>query len=362
MDAEKAERLNMATDVEVEGLHKVTAKGRVYLYAWRGGPRLKAKPGSAEFVAELAAAHASRKTADPRKMLSLCGTWRNSAAWQAEPAAGGLAASTKKNWRPFLKDIEDYFGGLSIAQFERTKTIRPIIKKWRNSYKPALRQADMAKQVLSSLLTFGVEEDLLESNPCIGIANLYASNRADRIWTAEDLAKLAGKASAEIMHAARLAALTGLRQGDLMRLNWSHVGPLAIEIETGKSGRRRVVTLIPIYAELRQLLATIPKRSTVILTNQDGRPWRTGFASSWNKALISAGLKDADLHFHDLRGTAATKLYVAGLTPREIAEIMAWSEDQVERLLDRYVKREELLRDRIARLDAAARRKEGTEE
>jgi hypothetical protein len=43
-----------------------------------------------------------------------------------------------------------------------------------------------------------------------------------------------------------------------------------------------------------------------------------------------------DLHFHDLRGTAATKLFMANLTVREIEQILAWGEDRVERLLDRY--------------------------
>jgi transposase len=38
-----------------------------------------------------------------------------------------------------------------------------------------------------------------------------------------------------------------------------------------------------------------------------------------------------------LRGTAATRFYVAGLPERAIAEIMAWSEEQVIRIIRRYV-------------------------
>jgi integrase len=56
-------------------------------------------------------------------------------------------------------------------------------------------------------------------------------------------------------------------------------------------------------------------------------------------AKISAGMSERDLHFHDLRGTAATKFYVAGLSIRVIAEILAWCEDQVERIIRRYVAR-----------------------
>jgi len=42
-----------------------------------------------------------------------------------------------------------------------------------------------------------------------------------------------------------------------------------------------------------------------------------------------------------LRGTAATRFYRAELTPREIADVMGWCEVRVERLIDRYVKRDE---------------------
>ncbi len=41
--------------------------------------------------------------------------------------------------------------------------------------------------------------------------------------------------------------------------------------------------------------------------------------------MKEAGLADRDLHFHDLRGTAATKFFLAGFTVREIAETLAWS-------------------------------------
>ena len=131
-------------------------------------------------------------------------------------------------------------------------------------------------------------------------------------------------ASPEVGWTARLAALTGIREGDLLKLSWSHVGELAIEFRTGKSRGRRTA-LIPIYGELRALLSEIPKRATTVLTSTRKRPWSTGasFYSSWTDAVNAAAngadaetkARLGDLHFHDLRGTAATKLYLAGLSP-----------------------------------------------
>jgi integrase len=50
-------------------------------------------------------------------------------------------------------------------------------------------------------------------------------------------------------------------------------------------------------------------------------------------------MAEANLHFHDLRGTAATRFYVAGLSERVIAEIMSWEEEHVAKIIRRYVDR-----------------------
>ena len=142
----------------------------------------------------------------------------------------------------------------------------------------------------------------------------------------------------------------------MLRLSWSHVGGDAIILATGKSrGRREAI--IPIYDALRTVLDRIAKRSTTLLTNSRGRPWTPdGFGSSFNTAKHDAGIVDKDLHFHDLRGTAATKFYTAGLSICAIAKLLAWSEDQVERIIRRYVERAAATREVIRQLNEAKER------
>ena len=81
-----------------------------------------------------------------------------------------------------------------------------------------------------------------------------------------------------------------------------------------------------------------------------------GFGSSFSDAKHAAGIADRDLHFHDSRGTAATKFNIAGLSIRVIAEILAWSEEQVERTIRRYVGRSAAIKAAIRQINEAKRR------
>lgn len=321
------------------GPYPVRSKGRLYWYAWRkqkgdsvSPPQLLGEPGSPEFVQSYAEALANRRAPDTGRFRSLV------IAYKTE-AFSSLSTSTQRVWTPWLDRISDYFGDLRIAQFDRPEKIRPIIRRWRAQWAEKPRTADLGMQVLSRVLSHGVELGMIASNPCEGIKQLYSADRSNIIWTDADILQLKAMCSSDVADAADLAAHTGLRLSDLLRLSWSHIGADAIRITTGKSRHRREA-LIPLYDDLRAVLARIPRRSTAVLTNVRRRPWTAnGFGTAFNRAKIAAGMHDRDLHFHDLRGTAATKFYVAGLSERVIAEIMGWEEQHVAKIVRRYVDR-----------------------
>ena len=338
--------------IELKGIHTVKVKGRVYYYAWRGGPSLRGEPGTHEFMASYNEAIADRQAPDEGKFRSIITHYKT----HEFPK---LATSTRRVWTPWLDKISKYFGNLRIAQFDRPEKIRPVIRRWRSQYAETPRTADLGLQVLSRILSHAVDPmGKIASNPCDGIKHLYSSTRAEIIWTDDDINQLKAEASPEVGFAVDLAAHTGLRVGDLVRLSWSHIGPDAIVISTGKSKHRKEA-VIPRYDALNELLARIPKRSPVILTNSRKKPWtQDGLASSFWTAKVEAKMQERDLHFHDLRGTAATKFYIAGLSIRVIAEIMGWEEDQVEKIIKRYVSRGAATREAIRQLNEARQRKQ----
>jgi integrase len=273
-----------------------------------------------------------RHVPEPGKFKSLVILYRASADYER------LAASTRHVWGPWLDRIGDHFGSLSIEAFNNPR-VRNSIRQWRNRWDGTPRAADMGMQVLPRVCSYAVDPlGKLTINPCEGIKALYSADRSGIIWTDADIARIKQVCPVEVAYAIDLAVTTGLRRGDLQRLSWSHVHENEIVIPTNKSGRR-IEARIPLYAELRELLARIPKRSTTVLTNSLGRPWTdVGLGNAMMRAKEKAGI-GSELHFHDLRGTAATRFYIAGLDKRVIAEILGWAEGSVENIIRKYVDR-----------------------
>ena len=337
----------MVVKYPLKGVFKVTAKGRDYWYAWRGpplGPRLQGAPGSPEFHASYVEAHEALRAPDSGRFRSLVAAYRASNDYKA------LAPSTKQAWARWLDRVDEHFGNLRIVQFERTVKIRPYIIRWRSQWVDKPRTADFSIQVLSRILSHATDTlGTLSGNPCEGIKTLYRVDRSEIIWTASDIDQLKRDCSPEIAYAVDLAAHTGLRLGDIVRLSWSHIGADEIVIATGKSRGRRSAR-IPIYDDLRAVLERIPKRATTVLTHSLGRPWAAkSLGNTFTKAKNAAGL--TDLHFHDLRGTAATRFYTAGLRENVIAEIMGWESEHVAKIIRRYVDRSTVITAAIAELN-----------
>lgn len=79
-----------------------------------------------------------------------------------------------------------------------------------------------------------------------------------------------------------------------------------------------------------------------------------GFRASWRKLCAKAKIKG--LTFHDLRGSAVTRLAQAGATAAEIASVTCHSLADVHAILDRHY-----LGDRASLAETAIRRLERKE-
>jgi integrase len=300
---------------------------RTYWYAWKGGPALPGEPGTPEFMAAYNEAVTAKAAIPSGMLLALLLKYQDSDDFLS------LADSTRRDYVPLITRIEKSFGDFPLSALSDRRT-RGVFMEWRDKIAATSgrRQADYAWTVLARVLSWSLNRGLIGTNPCERGGRLYSGGRSDKIWTDDDEATFLRSAPAHLHLALTLALWTGQRQGDLLRLPWSAYDGTHIRLRQSKGGRRVV---IPAGAPLKAALDATVKRSTIVLTNSDGAPWSSdGFRASWGKAVKRVGI--AGLTFHDLRGTAVTRLAIAGCTEAEIATITGHSLRDVRSILDAH--------------------------
>jgi integrase len=317
--------------VRYKGLNSATAKladgsTRTYWYAWRGGPLLQGEPGTPEFQQSWQEACARRIKAPEGTLQHLIDYYQTTAEFTS-----AIAETTRADYVMIIqKVIEPRFGDFPIKALADPRT-RGMFKEWRDKLaRKSVRRADYAWSVLARILSVAVDRGKIKENPLRGGGQLYSGSRRDMVWTADDEATFLKGAPPHLHLALLLALWTGQRQGDLLRLSWSAYDGKYIRLRQSKTGARVV---IPVGAPLKAALDQTPRRSPIILVNLDGQPWKR-FASFFSKVCKRLGL--TELTFHDLRGSAVTRLAIAGCTEPEIATITGHSLGNVRRILDRH--------------------------
>jgi integrase len=317
---------------------------RTYWYAWRGGPSLHGEPGTPEFIASYNEAVAAKAATPQGVILSIL------QGYQASEDFRGLADSTRRSYVPLIRRVEKEFDDFPLSALTDRRT-RGVFMAWRDKIAAVSgrRQADYAWSVLARVLSWALDRGIVAANPCTHGGRLYRGSRAEKIWTAADEATFLERAPAHLRLALLLALWTGQRQGDLLRLPWSAYDGAHIRLRQSKTGRR---VQIRVGAPLKLALDSAPRRSTIMLTTSDGKPWTSdGFRASWRKASAAAGI--VGVTFNDLRGTAVTRLALAEASEAEIATVTGHSLRDVRSILDaHYLARDPALGDNaIAKLE-----------
>ncbi|MBF0295439.1 MAG: tyrosine-type recombinase/integrase [Magnetococcales bacterium] len=172
--------------------------------------------------------------------------------------------------------------------------------------------------LLGAIFTFAVERGLRTDNPVHGVKK-FTGQRRERFLTGEELARL-GEALQEAeregmnpvaIAAMRLLLLTGMRRGEALTLQWSHV-----DIERGclrlpdsKTGQK----VVHMGAAAMELLAGLPRiegNPYCFPGAIEGQPL-VGLPRVWRKIRERAGL--SDVRIHDTRHGFASVGVMAGM-------------------------------------------------
>jgi integrase len=128
---------------------------------------------------------------------------------------------------------------------------------------------------------------------------------------------------------------TGLRRGEIQSLRWSSVDLnkrfLKVESRNSKTLRSRLVPLSQRAADvLAQLWQNSQRRDSALVFGE------ADFKRAFNGAASDAGLDD--VHFHDLRHTAITRMLEKGISPPLVMKISGHTQ---QRTFMRYVNQSE---------------------
>jgi len=353
----------------IKGLYYTNTKKpgkpiRHYIYAWRGGPLILKKEGGTrpnigpKEVELYHQAITARTAAAEHTMARLVQDFRKSKEWKR------FSDQTKRMWGIWLDRIDAKWGKTPISVWSDPRMVTKVVG-WRDSYSETPRAADYGVGVLRRMLEFGRLNGRVKVNVAAGIPQLYeGGNRADIIWTPEDIAAFEAVASQQVIDGMRLACLTGLRRTDLVSLIWSEIGDLAIVKKAAKKSRGKQRTaVIPLYDRLRALLDELRTRERkegveTVLVNGFGQAWSDdGFGQRFIAARDRANIVHDDgrkKHLHDCRGTFATELILAKFTDSEVADVLAWAPERVANIRKVYVDRERVVVALAERLNKVA--------
>lgn len=345
----------LVVKVILKGLHRVSrklasGKERVHFYAWRGGPKIEAKPGTAEFITEFKRLTAEREGA-PRYAGTFQQVLNN---YQRSNAFMDLAESTRRDYIGRIRAIETRFGDMPLRAMEDPRA-RGEFLRWRDEIAASgkTRSADLSFAVLARVVSWAHDRRTLSVNQCEKPGRLHKGTRIASVWSMAEADHFVASAPTHVVLPFLIALWAGQRQGDILALTWSAYDGRALRLRQSKTG---ATLTVPCAAPLRIALDAAKSKgesALTICTTSRGDAWTSnGYRASFNKALARAGISDRT--FHDLRGTAVTRLAIAGASVPEIASITGHSLKDVEAMLDRhYLSRDRALGESaIAKLEA----------
>jgi integrase len=221
----------------------------------------------------------------------------------------------------------NHFGNVKVLDFGVT-TAREARKKLNSGRAPATINRYLS--AMRSAWNWGIEAALVPTDRVWPKKLLLKEADArvrylkdDELTAVLDAAK---KHGAWIHAAVVLSIATGLRQGEMLRLEWKDIDLVkaTVTVLISKNTRRRTMHLpAPALDALKNLRRNgIVGPSRVFVTDK-GEPinmWILRY--HWCEVREAAGLKDKDFRWHDLRHTCASFLAQNGANLLEIGSVL----------------------------------------
>lgn len=222
--------------------------------------------------------------------------------------------------------LKPYFADKPLHEFARKDIETFIAKRQQSGVTVASTNRELCR--LRNMISVAVEWGFLESNPVAGLKQERETVEEADFLTKEEVSRLLSVCEERIRPLLVTAVYTGMRWGELMKLEWRDVdfGRAFLTVRDTKNSETHYVPMNP---AVRQALGDHRKTQaqqagkivTVVFPNPEtGKAW-TGIRKTFFSALRDAGV-ERHFTFHGLRYTTASHLTMSGVDLRTVAKIL----------------------------------------
>jgi len=181
---------------------------------------------------------------------------------------------------------------------------------------------------LSSLMNRAIAWRYREENPVRLVMRLKEEKLSDRYLMPDEFQALLNACDQDLRVLVHLAAVTGMRRGELMALQWEDLdlerGYLVVRAANSKTSEARTV---PLNGEAREILRSFSD-------HHEGRvfPFQNFPRRRWERVIRDLGWDRINVprlrkwRFHDLRHTCASWLAMADVPMSKVAKILGHKE------------------------------------
>jgi integrase len=228
----------------------------------------------------------------------------------------------EKRYKCRVKIIREAFGALPADSITPQALSRWLVERQKEyNWRPAT--VNRYKAMFSLAFRLGMENGRCQTNPARLVKRLRENNERTRFLSPEEEERIRiviARDFPEHMPEFDIALNIGARRGEQYKLLWADVNPDArVTLRRTKNGSTRHVPLNTVARGVLKELKEASDGQDRVFIGERGKPLKKP-RHWWEKVLEEAGIDD--FHWHDLRHTFASRLVMAGVDLRTVAQLL----------------------------------------
>ncbi len=225
------------------------------------------------------------------------------------------------------KHLLPHFGKIPLSQITPQMLESYKQKRVKEGASPNTVNHDLTN--LSHMLKLAIRWGHIDKNIASSIERMKVTKNPPRFLSQEEVERFIKAAEGSYIHPLIVTALhTGMRKGELFNLKWMDIDfdqqIVTVQSKSDwhtKNYKSRVIQLTPVlYEVLREHRERSEGVGSEYVFTYCGKQLKSNIKRSWSSVLEKADLEKVTLH--SLRHTFASQLVMAGVSLREVQELM----------------------------------------